>query len=134
MKKRLKGILLVDDDFITNHLNSELIREMNIASNVVVCYSGEDAIDYLRKYHGVETGEKSIDMIFLDINMPGMDGFEFLEMLEKMKILKDVDVVLVTTSDNQRDLRKAEQFKIKGYLNKPLTEEKIDSVINLLAS
>lgn len=125
--------MLVDDDYITNYLNSELIHEMEIATHVVVCYNGEEALEHLRMYQCPLKVEKSVALIFLDINMPGIDGFEFLDQLEKLKLPEDIDVVLLTTSDNPRDVEKISQLKIKGYLNKPLTAEKISSIVNQIA-
>ncbi len=126
--------MLVDDDYITNYLNSELIHEMGIAKHVVVCSSGEEALDYLRTYQNPPVEEKNITLIFLDINMPGIDGFEFLEQLETLQLTEAVDVVLLTTSDNPKDVQKTEQFNIRGYLNKPLTAEKVSSIVNTMAS
>lgn len=125
--------MLVDDDAITNYLNSELIHEMNITSHVVVCQSGEEAISYLHMHQNASGEEKSIALIFLDINMPGIDGFEFLAHLEQMKLPQEIDVVLLTTSDNPKDVEKASQFNIRGYLHKPLTAEKINSIIPTIA-
>ena len=123
--------MLVDDDPITNYLNSELIREMDITHHVVVCSSGEEAIHSLRH---TPASEQSITLIFLDINMPGIDGFEFLEQLEKLPLSAKMDVVLLTTSDNPKDVQKTAGFNIRGYLNKPLTAEKISSIVNAMAS
>lgn len=126
--------MLVDDDAITNYLNSELITEMNITTHVVVCNSGEEGLNYLRLNQDTTNEEKSVTMIFLDINMPGIDGFEFLDQLKQLKLSKEADVVLLTTSDNPRDIEKASQYKIRGYLNKPLTVEKISSIVNATTS
>ncbi len=131
---RIQGVMLIDDDVITNYLNSELIHEMNIAKHVVVCYDGDEAINYLRMYQNPPVEDKSVTLIFLDINMPGIDGFEFLEQLDQSQLLDKIDVVLLTTSDNPNDVRKTEQFKIRGYLNKPLTAEKINSIVDSMAS
>ncbi|WPP50031.1 response regulator [Catalinimonas niigatensis] len=130
---KIQGIILVDDDSITNYLNSELIREMEIATHVVVCNCGEEALDYLRRQQNPLNTEKSVTLIFLDINMPGIDGFEFLNHLEQLKLPEGVDVVLLTTSDNPKDVEKTSQFKIRGYLNKPLTTEKVNSIVNKTA-
>jgi CheY-like chemotaxis protein len=132
---KTQGIMLVDDDAITNYLNSELIHEMDITKYVVVCNSGEEALNYLRMYQNANAsdGEKSVTLIFLDINMPGIDGFEFLVQLEQLKLPEEIDVVMLTTSDNPKDVQKASQFRIRGYLNKPLTAEKINSIVNKIA-
>jgi len=126
-----KRILLVDDDQITNFLNENLIREMNITENITITNDGQEALDFITN-NCVASGSKfsCCDLILLDLNMPVMDGFEFLEKFNELEYSKDISIILLTTSSNERDLQRAKSFNIAGYINKPLTEGKIMEVIS----
>jgi CheY-like chemotaxis protein len=121
---KFNRIILVDDDFINNYLNEEIIQEMGIADEIVVFTDGSEALSYL-----IEEGNLSgcpDDVVLLDINMPGIDGFEFLTQVRQTQSLKDLTVVLLTTSENIRDRDKAKELKVDGYINKPLSRQKIE--------
>lgn len=129
--KKLKNVLLIDDDTITNYLNKELIYEMGITDEVIICSSGDEALDWFKVYNDLKNPDK-IDLILLDINMPGIDGFEFLEAFKNLKFNHNIPVVLLTTSDNIRDKTKAHEFNVNGYINKPLNEEKLQKLFNTM--
>lgn len=129
MNQKLKNILLVDDDEATNYIHKRVIMQMNCAENVVVKDSGIDALQYLK----TETEGKypQPDLIFLDVNMPAMDGWEFLEEYNNLtedQLAKSI-IVMLTTSLNPDDRDKANTIPlISGFLSKPLTEEKMEQV------
>jgi CheY-like chemotaxis protein len=124
LNKKFERIMLVDDDYVNNFLNEEIIREMDIAENIIVHTSGNEALQWLSENTNGQMNP--VDLIFLDINMPGLDGFEFLSHLRSLKKLKELPVVFLTTSDNVRDKDKARDMKVWGYINKPLSREKIN--------
>ncbi|WP_200975189.1 response regulator [Echinicola sp. 20G] len=131
MKNKLKCILLVDDDEPTNYINQIVINRMDCAEEVVAVQSGEEALDYLKS---VEDGiHQQPDLIFLDINMPAMNGWEFLEEYKHLPFhqkAKNV-IVMLTTSLNPDDREKAKSYKeISEYESKPLTSEKIVRIVN----
>jgi CheY-like chemotaxis protein len=131
LKKKLKCILLIDDDYATNYIHKRVIDKAEITENVVVLESGYDALEYLRETNIEEYPRP--DIIFLDINMPGMDGFEFLEEYEKLKELQKGNIILVmlTTSLNPEDKNKSDSIStINGFRNKPLTAEILQGVID----
>jgi CheY-like chemotaxis protein len=127
MKMKFTKIMLVDDDEVNNFLNEEIIREMGIAQNIVVHTSGNEALLWLKENMNMNGKGSPVDLIFLDINMPGIDGFEFLANLKTLGSLDQLPVVLLTTSDNVRDRDKAKGLQVRGYINKPLSREKISS-------
>ncbi|GAB4412689.1 MAG: hypothetical protein OHK0039_18890 [Bacteroidia bacterium] len=94
--------------------------------------NGEDALQYLRAQlsQRTEPGAHKPNLILLDINMPVMDGFEFLEAWQKIDFSgKDqVRIVMLTSSSNPRDLEAARNYGVDGFINKPLTREKIISL------
>jgi CheY-like chemotaxis protein len=129
MKNNLK-ILLVDDDDINNFLNKVIIEDMKIADKIFTSSNGQEALDLVKAKCGKGKQEECPDIIFLDINMPVMNGFEFLEELKKIKLNKKSIIVILSSSDNLRDLQQAKKFGIENYVNKPLSEEKIVKVLN----
>lgn len=125
--QKIKNILLVDDDPASNFLAQLLLEEFGFTEeNVVVKSNGKEAIDYILH----ECNSKEIpDLIFLDINMPVMDGFEFLDEFKTVPLLKAVKIVLLTSSVSARDYDKAKEYVLFDYINKPLTEEKLHKIL-----
>ncbi|WP_276482190.1 response regulator [Paraflavitalea pollutisoli] len=133
MNKKLNCILLIDDDEPTNFLNRMLIEETGIAHEVRVTQSAREALEYL-------SGRSALDgvqpprpeLIFLDINMPAMDGWEFLEQYDQLspEQKSSIIVVMLTTSFNPEDENKARKISyISSYQNKPLTEDVINGIL-----
>lgn len=128
----LKEILLVDDSKAMNNLNERLLKEMGIAENIISALNGEQALDYINSKKEDGNYPKP-DVIFLDINMPVMDGYQFLGKYIKLErpIEKEPIIVMLTTSKSEIDEEIAAQFSIiKGYLFKPLTKEKINEILD----
>jgi CheY-like chemotaxis protein len=135
MRKKLKCILLIDDDEPTNYYNSLIIKETGYADHVEVSQSAQKALEYLNKPEkngGTSCCFPCPDLIFLDINMPAMDGWEFLDkysQLKKEHNCKTV-VVMLTTSLFPEDVLKAKAIpEIAGFESKPLSPELIDKVL-----
>lgn len=129
MNPKLNSILVIDDDEPTNYLNLMIIEEAQCANFVKAVQSGKEALDYLENSNHLN---ESPDLIILDINMPAMNGWEFLEkyrLLQKNKQGK-VMVVMLTTSLFPEDREKAIEIpEVSGFENKPLTREKLDKIL-----
>ncbi|MBX9851826.1 MAG: response regulator [Cytophagaceae bacterium] len=127
---KINSILLVDDDQINNFINRRIIKKLNIAEEVNVALNGEEALNYIQTFCD-QTGHCP-ELILLDINMPVMNGFEFLNEFShlQMKNKSNVKIIVLTTSTNPSDLQKLKEFSVKGFVNKPLTEKKILELIN----
>jgi CheY-like chemotaxis protein len=126
--KKLNTVLLIDDDKITNFINQRLIEGLNVTENVTALLNGKEAIDYIKE----STSQKKPlpDLILLDINMPVMDGFEFVDSFKSLQHDKKVTIVMLTTSSNEKDIEKiSDNSEISGYINKPLTKQKVQDVI-----
>lgn len=130
--KKINCILLVDDDSTTNFLNEELILDLGIAEQVHIAYNGQEALDYINlhgKYKGFSKKTHARpNLIFLDINMPLMDGFEFLEHYDKLPKSKKADIVIVflTTSDAQKDkIQAVANNLIADFIQKPLRKDEL---------
>lgn len=130
---KLKKILLVDDDDTSNLLTTMVISDMNITEGVDVASNGEEALNYMiENCHNIESGgqKKCPGLILLDINMPIMDGFEFLEAYKsRLDIDGKIPVVMLSSSSNTKDFDRAKTFDVKGYIVKPLNEEKLQEAL-----
>ena len=136
--KKLNKVLIVDDDNASVFLTQMVLEEMRITNEIYTVANGKEALAFVEKYRAVvhqnadsNDFNEQPNLIFLDINMPVMDGFEFLDHFEKLHAahVTDFHVVLLTTSINERDVDKARRYKIVSYMEKPITEEKINVII-----
>jgi len=124
--KDLDRILLIDDDTATNFIHRKIVENSSIQADIKAITSAKEALDYLNcsgKYANEDEG-LTAGVIFLDINMPGMNGWDFMEEYKKLDEKKRarIVVVMVTTSLNPDDRATAARFKdIATYLSKPLS-------------
>lgn len=125
MSIKFDKVLLVDDDNINNFLSEEIISAANITKEVVLLTDGQQALNYLNTLEVHENEPPKKLLILLDLNMPVMDGFEFLEELQPEKVKADFQIIILTSSDNQRDIEKIKAYDIKNFISKPITEEKL---------
>ena len=124
-------VCLIDDDEVYQFIFRRQVEISNLASQVVVFSNGQKGFDYLLK--SLKTSAAFPKYIFLDINMPIMDGWQFLEEFSALEstITQNVQIYLVTSSIDERDIEKANKFiNVKEYLVKPISEDKILEVFN----
>ena len=122
--------MLVDDNPDDNFFHERVIKKNNIAEIVVAQQTGRDALEYLKMEK--ENENLHPDLIFLDINMPGMNGWEFLEEYGKLdeKFKSRAVVIMLTTSENPDDKLKAEAMNAASeFKTKPLTKEMLDEIM-----
>lgn len=132
MINKLKCILIIDDDEPTNFFTNIILEDADCTDQIRIVQSGREALDYLAKSESndVDPDFPSPDLIFLDINMPAMDGWEFLEEYKKLHKRHKVIVVMLTTSLFPEDKLKSKEIpEIAGFENKPLTAEKVANVL-----
>ncbi|MDQ3393368.1 MAG: response regulator [Bacteroidota bacterium] len=122
IKKNFNCILLIDDDPIANYLHLKILNDLNIAKRIDIVTNGEEALNYINKVCHPE-------IIFLDINMPVMNGIEFLKEYNKIIPLPESSICVLTSSEHLHDIANAEELGINFYLNKPLCEEKLQLVL-----
>ena len=121
--------MLIDEDEIDNIINQKIIESNNFSERVMVFQTGTEALDFLRVNSRV--AENLPDLIFLDINMPIMDGFQFLEEFEKLDspILDKSKIIMLSSSISPRDIDRAASNRfVKKYLNKPLNSRYLQAI------
>lgn len=126
---KLNSVLLVDDDPTNNFLNERLLKRLAIADRILIAENGQEALTVLQQANATS----SPALILLDLQMPIMNGLEFLEAYQQLPPAQQraTAVVVLTTSMDSRDLVRLDALPIAGRINKPLTPEKLDMVLQL---
>lgn len=128
--KKIETFCIVDDDDIYQFTTSLLLKKTDLVNKIIVFSNGLKAINFLKDEMG--TKENIPDVLFLDINMPVMDGWEFLEeyLLIKPMMPKTVVIYMVSSSVDEKDVLKAKSISaLSGYLVKPISSQNIMEVI-----
>jgi CheY-like chemotaxis protein len=124
---KFKKILLVDDDMITVIITDRIIKHNAFSEEVVSLNNGQEALDYLAK----STPEDIPEIIFLDLNMPIMDGWEFLEHYQKLSfgINNYPPVYILSSTADSEDQRKAMSYSfVKKFISKPLLQRHLEII------
>ncbi len=135
MKQKLNCILVIDDDEPTNFFTRIILEEADCCTHIKTVQSGQEALDYLAQSEkpGADPNlYPSPDLIFLDINMPAMNGWEFLDEYRNLSIAPQHKIIMVmlTTSLFPEDKAKAGRSpEISGFENKPLTLDKLERIL-----
>jgi CheY-like chemotaxis protein len=130
MKKNF--ILLIDDNEIDNYLSSYIISKNQLAEKKSVETSGIKALELLNSLN--DSNLEFPDLIIVDLKMPLMDGFEFLDVLLNFPInkIENCTVVMLTSSNDQTDINRSKQYPIiKKYINKPITLQVLNEIVSL---
>ncbi len=128
--KKMKTACIIDDDPIFIYGTKRLMTEVDFCENVLVFENGQDAIDGLNEI--TASGEKLPSVIFLDLNMPIMNGWEFLEDFVKITNhnREKVTIFIISSSVDPRDLERVKNYKVvNNYILKPISSNDLRSVL-----
>jgi len=122
-----KPILLVEDDQVDAMTVKRALKEINVTNKLDILNNGEEALAFLKNPENENPG-----IILLDLNMPKMNGIEFLQIAKKDDSLKKIPVVVLTTSKEDQDKVDSFNFGVAGYMIKPVDYQKFVEVVKTI--
>lgn len=133
----LERVLCVDDDPITLMLCKKVIQKSNFSEKIDTAINGEDALKYFDNLISTKaTSNYYPQLIFLDLNMPVMNGWEFLDIFSKNQYLKhfsETKVIVLSSTIDPEDIQKSKQYAmVKEFLSKPITSEILEILKNII--
>lgn len=129
---QLSAVLLVDDDPSTNFLNESTLYEMRLTDKYLTAGNGEEALRLLKENSADATHEKPL-LVLLDMAMPVLNGMDFLEAFRALPapVQASTIIVILAVSMHSTDLGRLENYPVAGMVSKPLTKEKLSTVLQL---
>lgn len=131
--KKIDTTCIIDDDPIFVYGTKRVMKEVDFTEKIVVYNNGQDAIDGLTET--VNDGDNIPPVVFLDLNMPIMNGWEFLEEFNKLpeEAIAGVTIYIVSSSIDPRDLEKVKQFNVvNNYIVKPVTPKDLEAIMKTI--
>lgn len=126
----LKRVVLIDDDEVNNFVCESIIRNENFAEEVISFQGAEEALEFLKSSVSLN-GQHFPDLIFLDINMPGMDGWNFIEEFRKLpeQATQRCNLFMLSSAVDRKDIQCARSHKeVKEFFSKPLSPEILEFI------
>jgi CheY-like chemotaxis protein len=129
---QIVNILMVDDDEVDCMNVQRAFKKSNILNPLIIAHNGVEALDRLRGTNGAEKIAPTPRIILLDINMPKMNGLEFLKELRADQELHNISVFVMTTSNDDKDRIEAYNYNVAGYIIKPISFENFVAAVSIL--
>ncbi|SDL91358.1 Response regulator receiver domain-containing protein [Catalinimonas alkaloidigena] len=127
--KKLRTILIIDDDPIFTEMATMIIKHWQLSEHVISALNGKEGLALLQKYCGADPSSLCPDLILLDINMPVMNGFEFLEEFQHLAFVETPQVIVCTSSQELYDLEKVQKLGVIGNMGKPFKPAKLQEIM-----
>lgn len=125
--KAFNRIFIIDDDPTTIYINETIINEMELNLPIVSFEAPDGALKFLSGNNFFTNDDKK-DLIILDLLMPSMSGFEFLDKLQNKE---NFAVIMLTSSAHKENIEESKKYNVIGYIEKPLNQQKINFVLNV---
>ncbi len=125
--RNMKPILLVEDDKVDAMTVKRALKDIKVTNELIHAVNGEEALEYLRGQ-----GNQKPCIILLDLNMPKMNGVEFLKIVKADEELKKIPVVVLTTSKDEQDVIESFKLSVAGYIVKPADYKKFVEAVRTL--
>ena len=125
--RKLKPIMLVEDDSVDAMTVERALEDLKVSNQLVHTVNGEEALEYLRGQ-----GNQKPCIILLDLNMPKMNGIEFLKIAKADEELKKIPVIVLTTSGDEHDIIGSFEFSVAGYIVKPADYKKFVEAVRTI--
>jgi len=125
--RNMKPILSVEDDSVDAMTVKRALKDIKVTNGLIHTVDGEEALEYLRGQ-----GNQKPCIILLDLNMPKMNGIEFLQIVKADEELKKIPVVVLTTSQDEQDKIESFKLSVAGYIVKPTDYKKFVEVVRTL--
>ena len=125
------NLLVIDDDDINIFIIKKIVEKTGFDIDMVAKSNGQQAIDYLSE---TITAQKTLpNLVLIDINMPVMNGWEFVEAYQTLGIEQNVDLYILSSSVYENDIEKTKSYStVKGFISKPLSIERLSELIKAL--
>jgi two-component system chemotaxis response regulator CheY len=128
MPQQNLNIFLVDDDHIYQFTAKKTLESMGLAGQVSIFPDGEKALEFIKEH--LSTPEVLPDIIFLDINMPIMDGWQFVDEFQKLDLPKKIALYMVSSSVDENDMRRSKEYGvIDDYIIKPVGKNRFEQLL-----
>lgn len=125
------NLLVIDDDDINIFIIKKIVEKTGFDINMVAKSNGQQAIDYLTET--ITTNQTLPNLVLIDINMPVMNGWEFVEAYQTLGIEQNVDLYILSSSVYENDIEKTKSYStVKGFISKPLSIERLSELIKAL--
>ena len=126
---QIATVMVVDDDDNWCFLSRRMLQKAGVGKQIITANNGLEAIKKLQAL--LANGDKLPDLIFLDIKMPVMDGFEFLDEITKWEALSPIHtrIFMCSSSVHYKDKERADRYPVAGFITKPLTPEILKSIL-----